>query len=72
MDSMEKMYAWLQSKQNTHGPIVTWMASIAFLVTAALGLAVLFALFGFSMWVSPYLAAAESVALVAFLIYKQY
>jgi hypothetical protein len=69
---MEKIYTWLQSKEDTHGPIVSWMASVAFLITAALGLALLFALFGFSMWVSPYLAGGIAVALIAFLAYKRY
>ncbi len=72
MGAMEKMYTWLQCKHNTYGPIVCWAAALVFLLAAALSLAVLFAVVGFSMWLSPYLTVAMSMLVVGYLIYKQY
>jgi general stress protein CsbA len=69
---MEKMFTWLQCKQECHGPIVCWAAALLFLLGSALALALLFAVVGFSMWVSPYLTAALGIALVSYLMYRQY
>lgn len=69
---MEKMLSWLQYKEKCHGPIVCWAAALGFLVAAALVLALLFAVVGFAMWISPYLAAGLTTGVVGFLIYKQY
>lgn len=69
---MEKMLTWLQYKEKCHGPVVCWAAALAFLLASVLVLALLFAVVGFAMWISPYLAAGVTLALVGFLIYKQY
>ena len=69
---MEKMYAWLQCKQAAYGPVVCWAAALAFLLAAALALALLFAVVGFSMWLNPYLTVVASILVVGYLIYKQY
>jgi hypothetical protein len=65
------MFSWLQCKQEYHGPVVCWLAALFFLLASALGLAVLFAVIGFSMWISPYLTAMLSLILVTYLIYRQ-
>jgi uncharacterized protein YqfA (UPF0365 family) len=69
---MEKMLSWLQRKEQTHGPIVNWAAALVFLLAAAFILALLFAVVGFAMWISPYLAAGVTIGIVGFVIYKQY
>ena len=69
---MEKMLSWLQRKEQSHGPIVSWTAALVFLLVSALVLALLFVVVGFAMWISPYLAAGLTIGIVGFLIYKQY
>ena len=69
---MEKMFSWLQHQQECHGSIVSWVAALIFLLAATCILALLFAIVGLAMWVSPYLATGLTMLAAGFMIYKQY
>ena len=68
---MEKMLSWLQYQEKCHGPIVCWAATLAFLLASVLILGLLFAVVGFAMWISPYLAAGLTLGIVGYLLYHQ-
>ena len=67
---MEKMLSWLHYKEECHGPVVFWVATLVFLLASILILALLFAAVGFAMWVSPYFAALLTLGIVGYLIYQ--